>query len=399
MKRIIILMVFLSAGLLFTNDVNAKLLSQSEGGVYFYSSLSPYGSWIQISGGVTVWRPVNVSSGWAPYRNGQWIWTDDGWYWESYEPFGYITYHYGRWYYDDNYGWIWIPDNQWAPAWVEWRYDNDYIGWAPLPPYAGFSISIGIHFTTNYYLPYYRWHFVRYKYICDPYVYNYFVPQTHVYRFYSRTKYRTNYGYSDGRVINRGVDIDFVRKRSGQNIREREIERVSDPREIRNQNERNSDRVRSYYIGRDKLTRENVDERTIERSDKRSSLDFSRIGVGGRGTIESRNDNNNRNVRPNDRGNLDNRRENLFREKQGNENNNGNFNRGREFNKERNNRPDFNNDRPNVRHRNENPFIRQGRTEQRPEMNRGNRQPERSGNNRGNERNKSGHRDGRGRIR
>ncbi len=399
MKRIIILLVILSAGIFFTKNINAKAFSQFEGGVYFYSSLSPYGSWIQISGGVTVWRPAHVGYGWAPYRNGHWIWTDDGWYWQSYEPFGYITYHYGRWYYDDYYGWIWIPDNQWAPAWVEWRYDDDYIGWAPLPPYASFSISIGIHFTTDYYLPYYQWHFVRYRHICDPYVYNYFVPSAHVQRFYERTRYRTNYGYSDGHVINRGVDIDFVRKRSGQNIRERVIERVSDPREIRNQNGRNSDRVRSFYIERDKLSRENVNERTIKRSDKRSSLDFSRIGIGGRETFENRNGNFRKDVRTGDRENFGNRREGLLRERQGNGNNDENFLPRKEFNKERNNKPEFNNNRSNDRGGNENPFLRQGRIGQRPEINRGSRQFERNGNNRGNEHSRNENRDRRGRIR
>jgi hypothetical protein len=64
---------------------------------------------------------------------------------------------------DDYYGWIWIPDYEWAPAWVEWRYDDAYIGWAPLPPYAVFSIHIGIHYTYDYYVPYRHWHYVNYN--------------------------------------------------------------------------------------------------------------------------------------------------------------------------------------------------------------------------------------------
>jgi len=27
-----------------------------------------------------------------------------------------------------------MPDDVWGPAWVEWRYDDEYIGWAPLRP-------------------------------------------------------------------------------------------------------------------------------------------------------------------------------------------------------------------------------------------------------------------------
>jgi hypothetical protein len=102
----------------------------------FYSSLTPYGEWISIGADVYGWRPHHVAAGWRPYTVGRWIWTDDGWYWASDEPWGWAAYHYGRWHYDDYYGWIWIPGYDWAPAWVEWRYGGDYVGWAPLGPYA-----------------------------------------------------------------------------------------------------------------------------------------------------------------------------------------------------------------------------------------------------------------------
>ena len=31
-------------------------------------------------------------------------------------------------------GWMWIPGNEWAPAWVDWRRGDEDVGWAPLPP-------------------------------------------------------------------------------------------------------------------------------------------------------------------------------------------------------------------------------------------------------------------------
>jgi len=34
------------------------------------------------------------------------------------------------------FGWIWVPHTQWAPAWVSWRQGAGYVGWAPLPPAA-----------------------------------------------------------------------------------------------------------------------------------------------------------------------------------------------------------------------------------------------------------------------
>jgi hypothetical protein len=383
----IIFLVMISAILFADNKIIAKTNADIGGGVYFYSSLAPYGSWIQISGGVTVWRPGHITGEWQPYRDGYWIWTNDGWYWESYEPFGYITYHYGRWYYDDYYGWIWVPDNQWAPAWVEWRYDNDYIGWAPLPPYASFSIGIGINFTINYYSPYSHWHFVRYRHFCDPYAYKYYVPSRDVYRFYNRTRYRTNYGYSSGRVINRGVDIDFVRKRSGRNIRERMIERVNDPRLVRNQNGRNSDRVRSYYIERDRLSRENIDGRRIERSDRRSSLDISRMGIDRRNTssVERRRDTRDEII-------LNNREAQFYKRRMIEEKARSNA-REREIRKERNSNFKKNRERSFEKKRNESPVYMQERKTQKPEYNRSRRQVDRNRDSHQNNRNRSSGRD------
>ncbi|MCX8011350.1 MAG: hypothetical protein N3A61_09370, partial [Ignavibacteria bacterium] len=67
---------------------------------FFYTSLSPYGEWIEFDNGLYGWRPIHVSYGWRPYYMGRWVWTRYGWYWDSYEPFGWATYHYGRWYFD-----------------------------------------------------------------------------------------------------------------------------------------------------------------------------------------------------------------------------------------------------------------------------------------------------------
>ena len=32
---------------------------------------------------------------------------------------GWIAYHYGHWYRDPDFGWFWIPGDEWAPAWVD----------------------------------------------------------------------------------------------------------------------------------------------------------------------------------------------------------------------------------------------------------------------------------------
>ena len=394
MKRILTLAAFISLIFAFSGEASAKNLKNFGGGVYFYSELSPYGTWIELGTGVTVWRPAGIGQGWAPYTQGYWDWTNDGWYWQSNEPFGYITFHYGRWYYDDYYGWIWIPDNEWAPAWVEWRYDSDYIGWAPLPPYANFSINFGIHFTTNYFTPYHHWHFISYRYMCDPYSYRYYVPSNNIYAIYTRTKYRTNYGYSDGRVINRGVNIDYVRRRAGRDISERTIERVRDTEQIRNNGGRDGNRIRTYAPGSDNIARQNVDERHLERTTRRTNLEFDKLAV-----------DRNRDISPRDRSDL--RNDNQVRERERiynsqNDNNIGErnrtdnnpfINRDRNIEKrsERNNnpnidrnrnsspRPNVDRNRSNERPRTSNPSYGNDRTRERPQVS------PRTNNNRGSE--------------
>ena len=100
-----------------------------------------------------VWKPnaEESSSNWRPYADGHWVWTDRGWYWDSNEDFGWATYHYGRWVRIAGVGWVWVPGDRWAPAWVSWRQtdDDDYVGWAPLPPEASFNAEPGLCLATS----------------------------------------------------------------------------------------------------------------------------------------------------------------------------------------------------------------------------------------------------------
>jgi len=106
----------------------------------FYDSLAQYGSWIELPSYGYVWQPApRAGPAWRPYTVGHWVFTDRGWTWMSDEPFGWATYHYGRWMRTGSLGWVWAPGDEWAPAWVSWRFGNDFVGWAPLPPEARFS--------------------------------------------------------------------------------------------------------------------------------------------------------------------------------------------------------------------------------------------------------------------
>src|SRR3954449_9355478 len=112
---------------------------------FFYDDLAPYGHWIERPRYGWVWTPRNVSSSWRPYQDGRWVWTEDGWTCVSDEPYGWATYHYGRWYDDPDYGWEWIPGDEWAPAWVSWQEADDYVGWAPLPPYVDYRPGVTLN--------------------------------------------------------------------------------------------------------------------------------------------------------------------------------------------------------------------------------------------------------------
>ncbi len=107
-------------------------------GADFRVALEPYGGWRHHRRFGDVWAPASRARDWRPYTVGHWVYTDDyGWYWVADDreaDWGWITYHYGRWYRDADYGWFWIPNDVWGPAWVDWRYGDQYVGWAPEPP-------------------------------------------------------------------------------------------------------------------------------------------------------------------------------------------------------------------------------------------------------------------------
>jgi hypothetical protein len=130
---------------------------------YFYDSLSPYGTWANLDGYGWCWQPTVtvIQAGWSPYcDHGQWFYSDLGWYWQSDYSWGAIAFHYGRWFCHPRWGWCWWPDLVWGPAWVTWRYSDDYCGWAPLAPATYFqpATAIGVR-------PIYT--FVPWKYFID----------------------------------------------------------------------------------------------------------------------------------------------------------------------------------------------------------------------------------------
>lgn len=96
------------------------------------------------------WRPIRVSVGWTPFSVGSWsVWYGDN-IWVPYEPFGYVTHHYGNWVLISDI-WYWIPPMthvkvylghphiniglSWYPGRVAWIHHGDHVGWVPLAPF------------------------------------------------------------------------------------------------------------------------------------------------------------------------------------------------------------------------------------------------------------------------
>lgn len=272
-KLILIFLTLISVSL----KVNAapSLPHYGVGFNFFYYSLEPYGRWIELNDGIIVWKPFIRYHRWSPYTRGSWIYTNYGWYWDSYEPFGFVVYHYGRWFYDDYYGWIWIPDYEWAPSWVDWRYDDDYIGWAPLPPYAHFSINIGITFSHHYSFGYRHWNFVRYRNFCNSHVNNYFIDNTVKYRVFSNTKERRDYRYNSGEINNRGLEREFIENRSGVKLRENNLI-IRNRDNGRNPVVKTNDQI-EIFRPKDEIKTDRTKSLNIYREERTVNLDRSKV--------------------------------------------------------------------------------------------------------------------------
>jgi uncharacterized protein DUF6600 len=205
--------------------------SEGAGGSYntFYTKLEPYGDWRESSEYGYVWQPREAegSRTWRPYTSGRWVYTDVGWTWVSEERFGWATYHYGRWTRLRNIGWVWVPGDEWAPAWVSWRKSNDYVGWAPLPPEARFDRRKGIHnWSDNYYdIGPDQYSFVPTTEFGAQRVERTVVPREQNVTIINQTTNVTNITYNNTTVVNQGPNYDELRTRTRQPIERLRLQR------------------------------------------------------------------------------------------------------------------------------------------------------------------------------
>ncbi|HTQ79541.1 MAG TPA: DUF6600 domain-containing protein [Thermoanaerobaculia bacterium] len=188
-----------------------------ENASYFKDQLAPYGQWVGHESYGEVFVP-KVDPTWRPYTNGSWSYTDQGWAWVAAESWGWGPFHYGRWFYDHNIGgWGWVPGTVWSPAWVAWRQGGGYLGWAPLPPSAGFSEEAGLDLGGREIAPSF-FTFVAEAALLAPHIATAILPTARNVAIVHNTANITNYTVVDHHIINHGVSAEHIEQVTGRPV-------------------------------------------------------------------------------------------------------------------------------------------------------------------------------------
>ncbi len=242
----------------------------------FYDELSPHGEWVQVSaedlgldlkkkeskdengsllddlfgvknvyadvdfGMFFVWKPspdlaVTVTAGepaaYVPYTNGQWVYTDAGWYFKAPTPYEERTSHYGRWVYDPAMGWVWVPGRVWAPAWVDWRENDGYVAWAPIPP----SVYIVKNSVSSVIINENHYTIVEKRFFMEPSVYKYryqYVENKNKIMIKEMTKV-DGVMIKNKTVINKGPDANSIGSITGKKVEMVKIKKVKNKNEVK----------------------------------------------------------------------------------------------------------------------------------------------------------------------
>jgi hypothetical protein len=186
---------------------------------FFYDSLAPYGEWITVDPYGEVWCPYDTPTGWRPYTDGDWLYSDCGWTFYSPVEWGWACYHYGRWGFSDLYGWFWVPGTVWGPAWVAWRYGGGYIGWAPLPPDVGWSFGMGLEwdgFDLDVGIGWPWWSFCQVFRFGEAHLSRDILSSGHNVVLMRNTRNVTSYRTVGGRVFNENIGITDLERETGR---------------------------------------------------------------------------------------------------------------------------------------------------------------------------------------
>ena len=130
-----------------------------------------------------------------------------------------------------NAGWLWVPGRVWSPAWVDWRQNDSYVSWAPLPPsvyVVNGSMSAPVIDENNYVI-------VERKYFLEPSVYKY----NNVYYdngdriLVSEMSVIPGIVIVNNTIVNRGPDVNIFQTLFGRNIELVKIQHVGYYKDVR----------------------------------------------------------------------------------------------------------------------------------------------------------------------
>lgn len=194
---------------------------------FFHDQLAPYGEWLWIDPHGWVWMPDRLDLGWRPYSDGRWAYSDCGWTWVSDQPWGWAAFHYGRWFYDSNYGWCWVPGSEWAPAWVTWHWGDDWCGWAPMPPAVDWKTAVD----WDAIVPSFSWCFVAHKDFCNARLRDCIVLSARNVTLLRQTRNITHFELRDKAVVNLSLPAEQVEKAIGRAVPRFKIAEINSPGE------------------------------------------------------------------------------------------------------------------------------------------------------------------------
>lgn len=192
---------------------------------FFYNDLAPYGSWVELPDYGLSWQPaaVTMDADWCPYLDrGQWVDSDSGWYWQSDYTWGWAPFHYGRWVKEPRFGWVWVPGNLWAPAWVAWRSAGSYYGWAPLPPGASVLGAAGSLTSSSFV-------FVNAHHFLSHQPRGKIVPAAQVGGLFAQSTLLDNYKLVNNKVVSGGISREAVAAATGKASKPVALRSVSSP--------------------------------------------------------------------------------------------------------------------------------------------------------------------------
>jgi hypothetical protein len=259
----------------------------------FHDKLSAYGTWSSHPRYGNVWRPSGVEADFHPYSRGHWVNTEEyGFTWVSDYKWGDVPFHYGRWVNDPDEGWLWVPGYVWAPAWVSWRSDNDYTGWAPLPPDDRFLAGDETEFDIDpvaYYGPRFDagniYVFVGTRHVADPNFRTYIVQRPTIVNIFRSTRNITRISVVNDHVVNRSVDVRIVERAGGRRIPTVSIRTVLKPGAV----------ITNVRVGREIDVRETTEHPRFHPGSNNNN--------GNNGHGDNNNDHGNNNGHDNDHGN------------------------------------------------------------------------------------------------